>query len=175
MTRSTIALSIVAGLVASAIAAPAFAQLGAPIDEPTLREPARGTYRGFEVVTMPPPFDHSKLMLVDDEWVFVGSSNWDARSLRLNFEFNVECYDRDLAKRMTGLVKERIEEMAQDYDDPDEFVRYYMGNQEMLRGIETLVMEDKVVDWVVEQAQVSTKSNSFDEVMNPEPKPGNKS
>jgi trigger factor len=73
------------------------------------------------------------------------------------------------------MVKERIEEMAQDYDDPDEFVRYYMGNQEMLRGIETLVMEDKVVDWVVEQAQVSTKSNSFDEVMNPEPKAGNKS
>ena len=68
------------------------------------------------------------------------------------------------------MVKERIEEMAQDYDDPDEFVRYYMGNQEMLRGIETLVMEDKVVDWVVEQAQVSTKSNSFDEVMNPEKK-----
>ena len=73
------------------------------------------------------------------------------------------------------MVKERIEEMAQDYDDPDEFVRYYMGNQEMLRGIETLVMEDKVVDWVVEQAQVSTKSNSFDEVMNPETKAGNKS
>lgn len=73
------------------------------------------------------------------------------------------------------MVKERIEEMAQDYDDPDEFVRYYMGNQEMLRGIETLVMEDKVVDWVVEQAQVSTKSNSFDEVMNPEPKAGKKS
>ena len=68
------------------------------------------------------------------------------------------------------MIKERIEEMAQDYDDPDEFVRYYMGNQEMLRGIETLVMEDKVVDWVVEQAQVSTKSNSFDEVMNPEKK-----
>jgi len=73
------------------------------------------------------------------------------------------------------MVKERIEEMAQDYDDPDEFIRYYMGNQEMLRGIETLVMEDKVVDWVVEQAQVSTKSNSFDEVMNPETKAGNKS
>jgi len=68
------------------------------------------------------------------------------------------------------MIKERIEEMAQDYDDPDEFVRYYMGNQEMLRGIETLVMEDKVVDWVVEQAQVSTRSNSFDEVMNPEKK-----
>jgi cardiolipin synthase len=27
----------------------------------------------------------------------VGSTNWDPRSLRLNFEFNVECYDSELA------------------------------------------------------------------------------
>ena len=27
----------------------------------------------------------------------LGSANWDARSLRLNFEFNIECYDRTLA------------------------------------------------------------------------------
>jgi cardiolipin synthase len=45
------------------------------------------------VFLSPPPFDHSKLMTVDDAWTFVGSANWDARSLRLNFEFNVECYD----------------------------------------------------------------------------------
>ena len=55
------------------------------------------------------PFDHTKLMVVDDYWVLFGSTNWDPRSLRLNFEFNVECYDRDLAKRMTDLVKERID------------------------------------------------------------------
>ena len=54
------------------------------------------------------PFDHSKLMVVDDYWVLFGSTNWDPRSLRLNFEFNVECYDRELAKRMRELVMERI-------------------------------------------------------------------
>ena len=68
------------------------------------------------------------------------------------------------------MIKSRIEEMAKDYDDPDEFVRYYMGNQEMLGGVQTLVMEDMVVDWVAEQATVTAKSSSFDEVMNPEGK-----
>ena len=68
------------------------------------------------------------------------------------------------------MIKARIEEMAQDYDDPDEFVRYYMGNQELLSGVQTLVMEDKVVDWIVDQASVSTKNSTFDEVMNPQSK-----
>ncbi|VAW52382.1 Cell division trigger factor [hydrothermal vent metagenome] len=66
------------------------------------------------------------------------------------------------------MIKQRIEEMAKDYDDPDEFVRYYMGNQELLGGVQSLVLEDKVVDWIAEQATVNTKVSTFDEVMNPE-------
>jgi len=66
------------------------------------------------------------------------------------------------------MIKQRVEEMARDYDDPDEFVRYYMGNQELLSGVQTLVMEDKVVDWIAEQASINTKTSTFDEVMNPE-------
>lgn len=56
----------------------------------------------------PPPFDHTKLMLVDDAWALVGSGNWDPRSLRLNFEFNVECYDRALTGRLSEIVQEKI-------------------------------------------------------------------
>ena len=41
----------------------------------------------------PPPFIHSKLLLIDDEYALVGSANLDPRSLRLNFEFNVEIFD----------------------------------------------------------------------------------
>lgn len=48
--------------------------------------------RGCQVYLTPPPFDHTKLFLVDGDWSLIGSSNWDARSLRLNFELNVECY-----------------------------------------------------------------------------------
>ncbi len=55
---------------------------------------------GVKIYTAGKPFDHSKLMVVDDVWVLVGSSNWDQRSLRLNFEANLECYDADLAATM---------------------------------------------------------------------------
>lgn len=41
----------------------------------------------------PPPFVHSKLLLIDDEYALVGSANIDPRSLRLNFEFNVEIFE----------------------------------------------------------------------------------
>ncbi|MEM6370314.1 MAG: phospholipase D-like domain-containing protein [Myxococcota bacterium] len=55
----------------------------------------------------PPPFDHSKLMLVDDAWVLLGSGNWDPRSFRLNFELQVEAYDSALAERMAGIFEAR--------------------------------------------------------------------
>ncbi len=54
--------------------------------------------RGCRLWLSPPPFDHSKVFLVDECWSLVGSTNWDPRSLRLNFEFNVECYDPALAR-----------------------------------------------------------------------------
>ena len=52
--------------------------------------------RGCHVWLSPPPFDHTKLLVIDDAWAMFGSGNWDERSLRLNFEFNVETYDREL-------------------------------------------------------------------------------
>jgi len=64
--------------------------------------------RGCEIHLTPPPFDHTKLFLVDGIWALLGSTNWDPRSLRLNFEFNVECYDEQLAGRLMPLVEQRI-------------------------------------------------------------------
>ena len=64
---------------------------------------------GCEVYFSPAPFDHSKLFVVDDCWTLIGSTNWDARSLRLNFEYNVECYDPALAARVRRLVHDRVE------------------------------------------------------------------
>ncbi len=60
--------------------------------------------RGCHIWLAPPPFDHSKLMIVDGHWVLLGSANWDARSLRLNFELNVECYNRSLAQKMEKII-----------------------------------------------------------------------
>ena len=54
-------------------------------------------------------FDHSKLLVVDDHWVLFGSTNIDPRSLRLNFEFNIECYSHGLAREMHALIDRKIE------------------------------------------------------------------
>ncbi|MCP3098273.1 cardiolipin synthase [Myxococcus sp. K15C18031901] len=63
---------------------------------------------GCRVFLTAPPFDHTKLMVVDGEWGLIGSANWDPRSLRLNFELNVECYDAELAGRLDAVVEERL-------------------------------------------------------------------
>lgn len=58
---------------------------------------------GCRVWLRPPPFDHTKLFVVDEYWTTFGSANWDARSLRLNFELNVECYDARLGNQLARL------------------------------------------------------------------------
>lgn len=51
---------------------------------------------GVRVYYQPPPFVHTKLLLVDDVWVLIGSANLDPRSLRLNFELNLSIFDSAL-------------------------------------------------------------------------------
>jgi cardiolipin synthase len=64
--------------------------------------------RGCRIWVTPPPFDHSKLLVVDGVWTLLGSANWDPRSLRLNFELQLECWDPDLAARVEALALERM-------------------------------------------------------------------
>jgi cardiolipin synthase len=71
---------------------------------------ARVMEHGARVWLSPLPFDHSKLMLVDEGWALFGSGNWDPRSLRLNFEFNVESYDRDLVSDLDRIVTRKIDD-----------------------------------------------------------------
>ena len=60
--------------------------------------------KGCRIFENPPPFDHSKLMVVDRSWSLIGSTNWDPRSLRLNFEFNLECYSPQLGGKLSQLI-----------------------------------------------------------------------
>ena len=64
--------------------------------------------RGCRIWVTPPPFDHSKLLLVDHAWAMVGSANWDARSLRLNFELNVECYGAEFASSVEEQIRKKL-------------------------------------------------------------------
>lgn len=69
--------------------------------------------RGCRIWLTPPPFDHSKLLLIDDAWVMMGSANWDTRSLRLNFELNVECYGHGFAKQVADLIERKRQSARQ--------------------------------------------------------------
>ena len=56
------------------------------------------------------PFNHTKLIVIDDRYALIGSANLDPRSLRLNFEFNLEIYGerfvQDLVQYYEGALKE---------------------------------------------------------------------
>jgi trigger factor len=62
-------------------------------------------------------------------------------------------------------VKTMIEEIASTYQEPSEVVEYYSGNQELMAGVESAVLEDQVVDYVISKARISDVDTSYDEVI----------
>lgn len=59
---------------------------------------------GTKVFLRQGAFAHDKLLLVDDHYVFIGSPNWDPRSLTLNYESGVECWSADLSQQLWAHV-----------------------------------------------------------------------
>lgn len=64
--------------------------------------------RGIRIHYRPGPFAHEKLFVVDGAWSLIGSANIDPRSLRLNFESNVEVFDRRLATELEQFFDETV-------------------------------------------------------------------
>lgn len=64
-------------------------------------------------------------------------------------------------------VRARVELIASTYQDPNRILEWYYSDRERLSGIESLVFEDQVVDWILERAQVVDEPTSFDRVLNP--------
>ncbi len=62
-------------------------------------------------------------------------------------------------------VRAHIEEVAQSYENPVEVMQWYFADRSRLADVEAVVLEDNVVDWVLSQSKVSTKTLSFDELM----------
>lgn len=65
-------------------------------------------------------------------------------------------------------VKAMIQDIAAAYEQPKEVVEYYNSNKELLNNIRNVVLEEQAVEKVLEQAQVSDKAATFDEIMNPQ-------
>lgn len=62
-------------------------------------------------------------------------------------------------------VRSTIEELAEPYENPEQVVGWYYENQEMLKQIESMVLEDQVVDLILEQASVTDESMSYSDLM----------
>ncbi len=63
--------------------------------------------KGVKIYRTPPPFDHSKIFIVDEEWSFVGSANWDVRSFKLLFESNMELLSKEFAQELSAIVDKK--------------------------------------------------------------------
>jgi trigger factor len=54
-------------------------------------------------------------------------------------------------------VRQMVETIASSYEKPEEVVQWYYGNQEMLAGVQSAVIEEQVVDWLVEHSGVDVE------------------
>ncbi len=62
-------------------------------------------------------------------------------------------------------VRAMVEEQAQTYEQPEQLVKWYYQAPERLREVESMVIEDNVVAWVLATAKVEEKAVAFDELM----------
>jgi trigger factor len=62
-------------------------------------------------------------------------------------------------------IKAVVAEFAKSYEKPEEVVRWYYQQPERLREVESMVLEDNVVQWVLGQARVEDTAVGFDELM----------
>ena len=98
-----------------------------------------------------------------------------------NMELPAELFDKEARKRVAlgllvaevvktqdmkvdqELLDERLRDIAASYEDPDEVVAYYRNNPQLLASVENTVLEDQVVNWILDQGQVTDRPMTFAE------------
>jgi trigger factor len=66
-------------------------------------------------------------------------------------------------------VRAAVEDMASSYEEPEEVIQYYYADRKRLGPVESLVLEDQVVDWVLDQVTVEDEPLSFAQLTEPQP------
>jgi trigger factor len=72
-------------------------------------------------------------------------------------------------KQDAAKIDEKLETLAATYEEPQALIEYYRGNAQAMQTIEAAVMEDMIVEWVLNQAEITEENKTFDEIMNPAP------
>lgn len=77
-----------------------------------------------------------------------------------------ELVQRHNLKVDADALRRKVEQMAAGYDQPEEVVKWFYADQRRLSELESLALEERVVEWVLEQATVTEKPQGFNELMN---------
>lgn len=91
---------------------------GGKIDVDAVRGASRARWgellqAGAKIYEYQPTMYHCKVMVVDDMWVSVGSTNFDSRSFRLNDEANLNIYNRDFALQQIEIFENDLKKSRQ--------------------------------------------------------------
>ncbi len=62
-------------------------------------------------------------------------------------------------------VRSAVEDMAKNYERPEDVVSWYYSDEKRLEDVKQMVLEDQTVEWLVAQAKVSDQVVNFDDVM----------
>ncbi|MDG9730247.1 trigger factor [Ignatzschineria sp. RMDPL8A] len=63
-------------------------------------------------------------------------------------------------------VEARLNMLAETYEDPEEVLAYFRSNEENMRQIQNIALEDQIVDVLAEKAEIVTEEKAFQDVMN---------
>ncbi len=131
-----------------------------PIDVPSALV-AEEIKRQREQLMQQMPADSDSSMLADELF-----SEQATRRVQLGLVVGEIIQQKEI-KADAAAVRKQIEELASSYQDPQQVIDYYYGNQEMLKNIEGLVLEEAVTAAVLEAATVVDEPTTFKDIMNP--------
>lgn len=70
-------------------------------------------------------------------------------------------------KPSSDKMKLKLESIASKYEHPEQLLQYYQANEQLMDQIESVVLEEQVVDYILSQADVHERKISYDEAVSP--------
>ena len=92
------------------------------------------------------------------------SSENATKRVRLGVILNKIIEDNDL-KSDAEVVKSLIDERSSGFKDPEQYRNWIYGNEEQLKNIESLALEEQVTELLISQSKSEDENLSFEEVM----------
>ena len=102
--------------------------------------------------------------LEDDQFPIESFKENALKRVRLGVLINKLIEENNIAVDKDTL-KEEIEDKSKSFKDPEQYVNWIYGNEEQLKNIESLVLEDKVAEYLENKSKVEEESLSFEEVV----------